>query len=195
MVIPRPPRYRDSFQAHYTKLPEMVELMVSRLQPENADTIWEPAGGQGELVDGVLRAAPHAEVWVSEIDPLALTFLRAKYSSFPNVRVNDEDAIEVRVGSLLLRRRRFQKVIANPPFGAWQTYERRRILKRRFPKLYVRDSYAVFLFHCFDQLELGGRLVFILPDTFLWLHRHEYLRRTLLQESTIEEIVLFPSRL
>jgi len=195
MVTTRPQRHRDRLQAHYTRSPEIVEYLVSRLLPEDGDTVWEPAGGQGELVDGVLRIAPNADVWVSEIDPLAVAFLQQKYRSLPNVQIDEEDAIGVQFGSLLSRRPPFQKVIANPPFGAWQSYERRAALKRRFPQLYVRDSYGVFLYHCFDQLESGGRLVFIVPDTFLWLHRHEHLRRTLLREGSVEEIALFPSRI
>ena len=88
----------------------------------------------------------------------------------------------------------FTRVIANPPYGAYQTPERRALLKRRFPSLYVRETYGLLLYHAFSLLQRHGRLVFIVPDTFLWLHRHEYLRRTLLAESTIEEISLFPSR-
>ena len=66
--------------------------------------------------------------------------------------------------------------------------------KKRFPSLYVRESYGVMLYHALSLLEPNGRLVFITPDTFLSLHRHEVLRRALLSQSTIEEVTLFPSK-
>ncbi len=88
----------------------------------------------------------------------------------------------------------FTRIIANPPYGAWQSPDRRLQLKNRYPGLYVRETYSVFIFHCLRLLRRGGRFVFIVPDTFLWLNRHEFLRRTLLQEATIREITLFPSQ-
>ena len=58
----------------------------------------------------------------------------------------------------------------------------------------MRETYGVVLFHSLSVLSNNGRLVFIMPDTFLWLHRHDYLRRTVLKNTTIEEVALFPSK-
>ena len=44
-----------------------------------------------------------------------------------------------------------------------------------------------------ELLETNGRLVFIIPDTYLTLHMHEGLRRSLLKHYTVESITLFPS--
>ena len=88
----------------------------------------------------------------------------------------------------------FTRIIANPPYGAYQTPERRQQLRQRFGKLYVRETYGVTLYHALSLLEQDGRLVFIIPDTFLWLTRHEVLRRELVSQTTVEEIALFPSR-
>ncbi len=49
------------------------------------------------------------------------------------------------------------------------------------------------LYHCFQLLKEGGRLVFIIPDTFLWLHRHEHSRRSLVARAKPLDIALFPS--
>ena len=192
MVERRPQRYQDKHQAHYTKSSDIVAYMVSRLNVRNEDCVWEPCGGDGHLVDGVLESAPYATVLISEIRKDAAEFLTEKYRGNSNVRVKNEDALDTGfVGNLEVK---ITRIVANPPYGAWQSQEKRLELKKRFPDLYVRESYAVFLYHCLRNLKTNGKLVFIIPDTFLWLNRHELLRRTLLKETSIEEISLFTSR-
>ena len=58
----------------------------------------------------------------------------------------------------------------------------------------MRETYGLFLHHCINRLAIGGRLVFIVPDTFLYLHLHEGLRQHILKKTLVEEIVIFPSR-
>ena len=194
MVTPRPQRYRDTFQAHYTDSPDIVSYMVSRLKPTEADSIWEPCAGAGDLIDGIIQLSPNSQIRASELDPQASTTLKGKYKKFQNIKVVHEDVLELGHSPLFGPEIRFNRIIANPPYGAYQSHHRRAVLKKHYPGLYVRDTYGVILYHCFRLLDQEGRLVFIIPDTFLWLHRHDFLRRALLNESTIEEIVLFPSK-
>ncbi len=194
MVIPRPQRYKDTLQAHYTDSPDIVSYMVSRLKPTEADSIWEPCAGIGDLIDGIIRLSPNSQIRASELDLQALTTLREKYKGFQNIMVVHEDVLELGHSPLFEPEIQFSRIIANPPYGAYQSHQKRTVLKKQYPGLYVRDTYGVILYHCFRLLCGAGRLVFIIPDTFLWLHRHDFLRRTLLNESTIEEIVLFPSK-
>ena len=58
---------------------------------------------------------------------------------------------------------------------------------------YVKETYTLFLRKCIDLLKENGRLVFIVPDTFLALHMHKDTREKILQNTKIEEIVLMPS--
>ena len=190
----RPKRYRDSRQAHYTESPSIVSFMVSRLKPSNGDVIWEPCAGGGNLVDGVLETAPLAKLHASEINSDAFTHLQNKYKENTSVLVRNEDALDVGRETLFQEHAAFTRIIGNPPYGAYQTTERRRQLRQRFGQLYVRETYGVILYHAMSLLEKEGRLVFIIPDTFLWLTRHKVLRRMLVSQTAIEEIALFPSR-
>ena len=194
MVVTRPKRYQNFRQAYYTESLPIISFMVSRLKPANGDVIWEPCAGKGDLVDGVLDSAPFAKLRVSEISSDAVIHLQNKYSKNVSVDVRHEDALDVGSRVLFEGRASFTRIIANPPYGAYQTPERRRQLQRRFGQLYVRETYGVILYHALSLLEKDGRLVFIIPDTFLWLTRHEFLRRELVSQTAIEEIALFPSR-
>lgn len=193
MVVTRPTRYRDTLQAHYTASTPIVAYMTSRLAPGDDDRIWEPCAGDGDLVDGVLAISPQATMRLSELNENAVRGLALKYRE-TNVEVHHEDALDVGSNPLFDQGLSFSRIIANPPYGAYLTPHRRRQLQAQFPKLYVRDTYGVILFHALDLLAAGGRLVFIIPDTFLWLNRHEFLRRRIFKTTTIEEIALFPSK-
>lgn len=194
MVVTRPRRYRDSLQSHYTASTPIVSFMVSRLTPTNNDIVWEPCAGGGDLIDGVLQIAPNAVIRGSEISSEAIAHLKEKYKHDTSIDIRHEDALDVLGGSLFEERTSFTRVISNPPYGAYQTPERRRQLQCRFGRLYVRETYGVILFHALSLLAQDGRLVFIIPDTFLWLTRHEVLRRKLVSQTTVEEIALFPSK-
>lgn len=194
MVVTRTKRYRDKLQAHYTSSREIVEYMVSQLRVSDDDRVWEPCAGRGDLIDGVLASAPRAYVRASEIDDHGSDMLKRKYRGMNNVEVYHEDALDVRNDTLFESTDTFTRIIGNPPYGAYQTPNRRAGLKRRFPSLYVRETYGLVLFHSLSVLAPNGRLVFIIPDTFLWLHRHDYLRRALFTNTTIEEVALFPSK-
>ncbi len=194
MVVTRPKRYRDSLQAHYTQSTPIVSFMVDRLEASAEDSIWEPCSGGGDLIDGVLSAVPDAKIRASEISEDAIARLDHKYRDCPSVSVHKEDALDLGGDSLFDEQITFSRIIANPPYGAYQSPERRLQLQRQFGSLYVKESYGVILYHALTLLKKNGRLVFIVPDTFLWLNRHETLRRKLVSQNSIEEIALFPSK-
>ncbi|MEO0596522.1 MAG: N-6 DNA methylase, partial [Chloroflexota bacterium] len=87
----------------------------------------------------------------------------------------------------------YDRIIANPPYGGWLDYDKRAKLKAKYPTIYIKETYGVFLYRCIQLLKDKGILVFIIPDTFLNLHMHTKLRRWLLQTTTVQEISMFPS--
>ena len=87
----------------------------------------------------------------------------------------------------------YTKIIGNPPYGAWQDYEKRDLLKKKYPGQYVKETYSLFLLRCISVLKFGGKLSFIIPDTFMFLNLHQKLRNFLLSKTKISEILIFPS--
>ena len=88
----------------------------------------------------------------------------------------------------------YTKIIGNPPYGAWQDYEKRDLLKKKYSSQYVKETYTLFLYRCISLLKDRGKLSFIIPDTYLFLNMHSKLRRFLLTNTKIEEILIFPSK-
>jgi len=168
--------------------------MLSRLQVSDAHRVLEPCAGEGHFIDAVLKVAPRARIDAYEANPVSAAALKEKYSALPNVRLVAADAVLV-LGKLRNSKSpRYDRIIGNPPYGAWQDYSRRRALRKLLPALYVRETYGLFLHHCINALGEDGRLVFILPDTFLYLHLHEGLRRHILESTLVDEVAIFPSR-
>jgi len=168
--------------------------MVKRLKLLSGQRVLEPCAGEGHFIDAILGEAPKVEIEAYEVDDKAVGKLRKKYTDLANVRIIHADSLMALQTSLFASAVSFDRIIANPPYGAWQDYTRRRSLKNLFPGLYVKESYGLFLYHCINLLSKGGRLVFIVPGTYLNLRLHEKLRIHLLRETNVEEVVIFPSR-
>lgn len=195
LELEAPPKkgHRDSQRAFYTENPALVAYMVSLLDPMSCDQILEPCAGSGLFVDELIARNPFAFVDAVEIDPLATKDLRHRFQAKQTVRVIEGDYLSS--DAYMATRLEYDKIIANPPYGAWQTPTRRSELKRAYPDLYVKESATVFLAKSIATLREGGRAVFILPETFLFSHSHRALRKRILQTCAVESIDVFPSSL
>lgn len=182
------------YQAFYTKSIPIVDYMVSKLSLRAADEIFEPCGGDGVFVEAILEQNQFAKIDIYELNPNAIEILRNKFSLFSNVHIKEGDTL---IDDTLLFNSDFggvyDKIIANPPYGAWQDYNRRYMLKRLYPGFYVKETYTLFLYRCIELLKDKGILSFIIPDTFLNLHMHKAIRKHILTKTKILELALFPS--
>jgi tRNA1(Val) A37 N6-methylase TrmN6 len=183
-----------TFQAFYTKSTPIVEYMVNCLLLNPTDKIFEPCGGDGDLVEAILKRNKDADIEVCELNQTAVETLQKKFSKFPKVKVvctdtllDTELSFKSNLGGF------YDKIIANPPYGAWQDHDKRAILKKLYPLVYAKETYTLFLFRCLELLKEGGILTFIIPDTWLNLHLHKNLRKHILTKAKIREIALFPS--
>jgi adenine-specific DNA-methyltransferase len=186
-------RHRDPLRAFYTNDDRLVDFMVQLLRLTKDADCLEPSAGDGCFVRGILRcnASVNVEAW-----ELSTETARALHDAFSEL-----DNVEVKHGNFLMSEnealfaRTYDRVIANPPYGAWQDPALRTQLKRLFPGLYVKETYGLFLAKSFARLRHGGRLVFIVPETFLFIHRQQRLREELLRGGTISSIDIIPSSL
>ena len=185
---------KDIYQAYYTKSDPIVSYMVSRLSLKETDRIFEPCGGDGVFIDYILKSNPKANIDIYELNTQSFTKLTGKFSSYSQINIKQCDTLLD--NDLILQANfggTYDKIIANPPYGAWQDYDKRKGLKKIFPNLYVKETYALFLYRSIELLKENGVLVFIIPDTYLNLHRHKELRKYILTRTKIKEIALFPS--
>ena len=182
------------YQAFYTKSTPIVDYMVNKLMLKSTDKVLEPCGGDGVFVEAILINNEFANIDVCELNNTAYQTLLDKFSYYSNVNIRQCDTL---LDNDLIFKSGFggmyNKIIANPPYGAWQDIDKRAKLKKIYPELYTKETYALFLFRCIELLKDGGILSFIIPDTFLNLHMHKAIRNHILTKTKILELALFPS--
>jgi len=185
---------KKKYQPFYTKSTPIVEYMVSQLQCSPDDSILEPCGGDGVFIDAILAKHQVRQLDICELEKTAYETLHGKYAALPYIEIRNCDTlldeeliVKSRIGN------KYDKIIGNPPYGAWLDYAKRSLLKKIYPGLYVKETYALFLYRCIELLKNEGILSFIIPDTFLNLHLHQSLRRHILKKTQILELALFPS--
>ncbi len=138
---------KDIYQAYYTKSDPIVNYMVSRLSLKENDKIFEPCGGDGVFIDYILQSNPKANIDIYELNTQSITTLTGKFSSYSQINIKQCDTLLD--NDLILQSNfggAYDKIIANPPYGAWQDYDKRKGLKKIFPNLYVKETYALFLY-------------------------------------------------
>jgi adenine-specific DNA-methyltransferase len=186
--------YARTYQAFYTKSTPIVDYMVNKLSLKDEDKIFEPCGGDGVFIEAILEENDFADIDICELNPTSIEVLQGKFSNHKNVTIRHCDTLldnELSFNSNFGGY--YDKIIANPPYGAWQDLEKRAILKKMYPNLYAKESYTLFLFRCIELLKEDGILSFIIPDTYLNLHMHKSIRKHILTKTKILELALFPS--
>jgi len=168
--------------------------MVESLSVTNGMRIFEPCAGNGVFIDALIEKISDITVEAFELDTQAVAALNKKYAIDRRITINHCDTLTDDMLTLYANSGGyFERIIANPPYGAWQDYDKRKDLKKLYPQMYVKETYALFLYRCIQLLKEHGLLVFIVPDTFLHLHSHTLLRKFILTNTKIKEIALFPS--
>ncbi len=182
------------YQSYYTKSSYITEYMISLLHLSGKEKILEPCAGDGVFIDGIIGHFPDLSIDAYELNPLAYGGLVEKYKENQNIHVKLTDTLlDYDLDMVCKFGGGYDAVIANPPYGAWRDIEDRKYIKKLFNGLYSKESYSLFLMKCIAALKLGGKLSFIIPDTYLYLHRHKDIRKILLETTKIKEISLFPS--
>ena len=164
------------------------------ISPAQDDLILEPCGGDGMFIDALLEYNPHIRIDTCDLDRNAVSVMQDKYSIHNNISIRETDTLTDALFDRHSDVGYYDKVIGNPPYGGWQDYERRAELRQKYKGFYVKETYTLFLLRCVSLLKANGVLSFIIPDTFLYLHNHKHLRKYLLENTVIKEIVVFPSK-
>lgn len=165
------------------------------LDLNNNHVVLEPSAGDGVFIDALLKEHNDLDITAYDLNPQAIEVLNAKYNKYSNIEVVESDTLlDEALDMKVLTNGYYNRIIGNPPYGAWQDYDKRANLKNIYKGFYVKETYALFLLRCISLLKENGKLTFIIPDTFLNLHMHNKLREHILLNTKIHEILMFPSK-
>lgn len=187
---------KNIYCSYYTNSEAITTYMIKRLELRAGDKVLEPASGEGIFIESVLHEKKNVEIEALDMNSEAVEILKRKFSDNEQViTIRGTDTLfDAQLDIYAMFNGYYDKVIGNPPYGAWQDYDKRKELKRKYPGYYVKETYSLFLLRSLSVLKEGGILSFIIPDTFLFLNMHENLRKTLLRNAKILEVLIFPSK-
>jgi len=182
----------------------MVELLFRPRAPAPSNTVLDPGCGTGEFIDGVLRWCDRRGIALPRItgiesDPRHLPVLRAKYERQRAVRVEHADF-------LAHDHAKYDFVVGNPPYVPITALSENEKAEYRARYATARgrfDLYLLFFEKALSSLALGGRLVFITPEKYLYVETAGPLRNLLaryhveeirlVREDTFGELVTYPT--
>lgn len=183
-------------QAYYTKNENITSYMVNQLKIKSDDIILEPCGGDGDFIDALLNNNKNLIINTCDINKNAVDVMNEKYINYSNISVRQTDVLfDEKFDVYSAEFGYYDKIIGNPPYGAWLDYDIRDRLKKKYLGFYVKETYTLFLLRCIKLLKNNGTLSFIIPDTFLFLTNHSKIRDVILQTCEIQEMLIFPSKL
>lgn len=186
---------KDIYRSFYTKSDSIVDSMIESLDLNDGQYILEPSAGDGIFIDKIINEEKkNIKIDAFEINPEALTTLKTKYDSNNRVNIFEDDTLTNLTLTLYADQGGiYDRVIANPPYGGWQDCTKRKKLKKLYNNFYTKETYTLFLHRAINVTKPSGKIVFIIPDTFLNLHMHKKFRKFMLLVTKIKELKLFNS--
>lgn len=157
----------------------------------------DPCCGTGKflVVASRMFSLDVSQLFGVDNDPLAVRIARLnlllahpEYESAPDIQCLDA-LTEYATGEIFCKtnhtRGNIDFVATNPPWGSLQGSSTS--MEMLAPGSH--DAFALFLFKSIDILRKGGKLSFLLPESFLNVKAHSAVRAYLVQNSTITRIV------
>ena len=173
---------RSGAGAFYTP-PEIAESTLSHLVlPTASGALLDPGCGTGRFLLAAARnGVPFDALFGIDRDALALRLAAFNLLlAFPEIdRKPHLSATDFLTGKFPFENSAFQTIVANPPWGRIPAGAYTNRLKKRFAEHFNNEYFALFLRRAAEYAPPGGELLFLLPEAFLSVRRHQTSRDAL----------------
>ncbi len=185
-----PISYRKDYGQFFTPS-SIAHLMSEWVMKDDPETILDPAFGLGIFYDEIKKINSHQKVRFTgyEIDERILNY-RNLNGSGTNLTIINGDYLEADFTT-------FDAIICNPPYMRFQKFLKRhnvlpKIEEKIGKKLVGYSNIAsVFLVKALKELNLNGRLAFIMPFEFFNTGYGKEIKRSLLESNSLKQIIIF----
>ena len=188
-ILEIPISYRKDFGQFFTPS-SVAHLMAEWIMKDCPKTILDPAFGLGIFYDEIKNINSHnLQFTAYEIDDHILSYLNLEEST-TDLKIINGDYLEANIAT-------FDGVICNPPYMRFQKFLKRhnvlpKIEKQIGKKLVGYANIAsVFLVKALKELNLDGRLAFIMPFEFFNTGYGKEIKKSLLENHLLKQIIVF----
>ena len=185
-----PISYRKDFGQFFTPS-SVAHLMAEWVMKDYPKTILDPAFGLGIFYNEIKKIYSHKKLQFTayEIDERILSYLDIEENA-TDLKIINGDYLEANITA-------FDGVICNPPYMRFQKFLKRhnvlpKIEKQIGKKLVGYANIAsVFLVKALKELNLNGRLAFIMPFEFFNTGYGKEIKKSLLENHSLKQIIIF----
>ncbi|MCI8481863.1 MAG: N-6 DNA methylase [Clostridia bacterium] len=175
--------------SYYTPL-AIVTNMFSNTIITPSTTLLDPCCGTGMFLVGSKFDNPN-HLYGIDFDEIAVMICKVNLMvAYPNQDFNPNiyaaDFLKENLPTTFPTH--FDYIITNPPWGA----NTQKIYKSNFPEISSGESFSYFLVQSQKLLKQNGKLIYLLPESFLNVKVHSDIRKFLLKHMTFQKITLYP---
>lgn len=168
--------------SYYTPL-EVARNMTKGLDFSKNQTFFDPCCGSGAFVLALEGASP-SQIFGCDNDPVAVMIAKINLLLKYKTEVFEPQIIECDYLKYHFKNT-FSYIISNPPWGAV-------LFDDKNNPISTRESFSFFFEKAFSQLEDGGTIRFLLPESVLNVKTHRNFRKFLLENADIQSITRYP---
>lgn len=182
----------DSYQGFFTNANDIKNTMLDLLGDVTDQNVIEPCFGEGSFIKNLIGTPQ--KITAIDIDEKHFE----KELEVANCQFYHLDFIDYFIKPESVKNKlpniEYDSTICNPPYGLKYSKEYREVIKKSYPDIHARESYAMFFYFTIQQLKNNGRYVFILPDSFLTSTHLRYLREFIVKTAKPTHIIQFKSK-
>ncbi|MFX1550211.1 MAG: class I SAM-dependent DNA methyltransferase [Promethearchaeota archaeon] len=172
--------------------PQTVEYIISRLgEIKDGQRILDPCVGPGIFIKKLIAAGIDcSQIFAFDINSSFISEVKKL-----GVSTQLQDTLTALYPDSY---NKFDFILGNPPYlnkASAYIRKNKKKLSKIYGKINAHETYAMFIVNSIWRLKEGGKLGFITSDSFLTLSTHKKLRKFILNNCIINEILLAPKNL
>ena len=187
-----PSSHRKKYAQFFTPS-QIAELMAKWiLGNPHLNTVLEPAIGLGIFSRILLSHNKLLYIKGFDIDSNILQYAANLFCKYPNVSLLQSNYIYADWES------KYDGIICNPPYFKFHDYDNKSVLSEINQKLNLNlngftNLYSLFLLKSLSQLNINGRVAYLIPSEFLNSDYGVRVKEELLKSKTLRHIIVFNS--
>lgn len=166
--------------------PDIVKYMTQFIDNSVSKNILEPSSGTGNFIEQL-----HHKHKITCID-INKEYIAECSRKFDNINCKVQNFIDFTTTD------KFDYIIGNPPYVKIQNINNQDLekMKQQYPEIIKGNTnlYIYFIIKCLDMLKDNGKLIFIVPNTWLYSKSFISFKNYIIQNRFLEQLIDFKDK-